>query len=354
MASINKEIFKKIKANKSKWAEEILDYQFNQQPKLKDNYTHEQKEKCLEDINYHLTYLAESISLSSKSLFSNYISWIKVLFKNLNLNKDGLINNFKYTKDILNEKFNEEENYIINSFIKKAIEELKKEGEELDSYLVEENDLYELASNYLDTLLNGSREEANNLIINAVEDGIEIKKIYLNVFQPVQREIGRLWQLNKLSVAKEHYSTSVTQLIMSRLYPYFLGSGEKNCSCITTCAGGELHELGIRMIADLMEMDGWDTIHLGANTPIESIVDEIKEREVDLLGISATIISNLHKVENIINAVRNDSQIANIKIMVGGYPFNIKENLWKEVGADAYAPDLREAVEVANRLCNKG
>ena len=42
-------------------------------------------------------------------------------------------------------------------------------------------------------------------------------------FEPVQHEIGRLWQINHISVAHEHYCTSVTQMIMSELYPYATG-----------------------------------------------------------------------------------------------------------------------------------
>jgi methanogenic corrinoid protein MtbC1 len=36
--------------------------------------------------------------------------------------------------------------------------------------------------------------------------------------------------------------------------------------------------------------------------------------------------------------------------MVGGYPFNIAPDLWKTVGADAFARDAMEAVAVAARL----
>jgi methanogenic corrinoid protein MtbC1 len=36
--------------------------------------------------------------------------------------------------------------------------------------------------------------------------------------------------------------------------------------------------------------------------------------------------------------------------MVGGYPFNIEPELWKRIGADAYAADASEAIAVASRL----
>ena len=44
---------------------------------------------------------------------------------------------------------------------------------------------------------------------------------------------------------------------------------------VATCIGGELHEIGIRMVADFFEMEGWDTYYLGANTPADAVVAEL-------------------------------------------------------------------------------
>jgi methanogenic corrinoid protein MtbC1 len=162
-----------------------------------------------------------------------------------------------------------------------------------------------------------------------------------------------LWQLNEVSIAKEHYCTSVTQLIMSQLYKYILNSEKKNKTCITTCVGDELHELGIRMIADLLEMEGWDTEHLGANMPIKDIVNEVENKQVDILAISVTIISNIGEAKKLIKRIKNNKKIKNTKIAVGGYAFNINKDLWKEVGADGYAKDLKGAIDLSSSLLER-
>lgn len=78
---------------------------------------------------------------------------------------------------------------------------------------------YDLALQYTQMLLQGDRHSAGKLIFDAVKSGVPIKEIYLYVFQPSQYEIGRLWQNNKISVAKEHFCTASTQFIISQLYP---------------------------------------------------------------------------------------------------------------------------------------
>ena len=47
------------------------------------------------------------------------------------------------------------------------------------------------------------RHKATRQILQAMQDGLSIESIYLEVFQPVQYEVGRLWQMNQLTVAQE-------------------------------------------------------------------------------------------------------------------------------------------------------
>lgn len=350
MLSLNKEVSNKIKNNKEEWSKEIKKYHYQKENGLREKYTLKQDQKFLEDIRYHLNYLAEAISLNSITLFADYINWTKIYFKNSGISVEGLKSNLKYTKEVLEKKLDKEEFNLLKKYIDRGLKISARKPTEPKTHLKTGNPQYSLAKEYFKYLLDSDRKKASNLILNAVENEVKIKDIYLNVFQPVQREIGRLWQLNKVSVAKEHYSTSVTQLIMSQLYSYILSPEKNSFKAITTCVGDELHELGIRMIADLLEMDGWDTVHLGANMPAQSIVDEIIEEKGDLLAISVTITSNLSKATELIEEVRKNQKTKDIKIMVGGYPFNINEDLWKEIGADGYAPDLNKAVKVANKL----
>lgn len=189
------------------------------------------------------------------------------------------------------------------------------------------------------------------MIMKEVKGGMPVKGVYLQVFQPVQYEIGRLWQSNRISVAQEHFCTAATQLVMSQLYPLLFTGERKNRKMVMTCVPGELHEMGARMVTDFFEMDGWDTYYLGANMSIDGVVRFLVETKPLFLAISATMTFHLSQVEEMIKKIRAESLIpANLKIMVGGYPFNIAVNLWKELGADGYAPGASEALQVAGKL----
>jgi MerR family transcriptional regulator, light-induced transcriptional regulator len=101
-------------------------------------------------------------------------------------------------------------------------------------------------------------------------------------------------------------------------------------------------------------MSGWDTFYLGANTPAGSVVDMIAQQQAHVLGVSATMTIHVAEVATLIQTVRASAIGDQVKILVGGYPFNTEPDLWHTMGADAYAPDAEQAVAVAHRLLLPG
>jgi len=205
-----------------------------------------------------------------------------------------------------------------------------------------------LASEYLAALLKGERHVASKLVLDAAAAGTPVREIYLHVFQTAQYEVGRLWQTNQITVAQEHYCTAATQLIMSQLYPYVFASDKTEGTLVATCVAGNLHEIGIRMVTDFFEMDGWNTYFLGASTPAQAVVDAVVQHQAQVLAISATISGHLPAVDELIRRVRAQPACRDVKILVGGYPFQVAPDLWERIGADGTAANAHDAIALAD------
>ncbi|MDD4730915.1 MAG: cobalamin-dependent protein [Desulfovibrio sp.] len=218
---------------------------------------------------------------------------------------------------------------------------------------IEDPALQRLAKEYFQLLMAGDRKRASEIVLKAVSDGTDIRDIYLQVFQPVQYEVGRLWQANEISVATEHYCTAATQLIMSQLFPHIAGTPKHGRSMVGCCVGGELHELGMRMVCDFFELQGWHTYFLGANTPDRDVVRMVQERRANLLGVSVALTSNVHLVRRLTSRVRQTPGLERLPIMVGGLPFLINPGLVARVGGNASARDARDAVTRAEQLLER-
>jgi MerR family transcriptional regulator, light-induced transcriptional regulator len=219
----------------------------------------------------------------------------------------------------------------------------------MPSFITDSQPHADLARSYLAALLRYERAAASDLIMWAVQNNASVKDIYQFVFEPCQYEIGRLWQSNVVSVPQEHYCTASTQVIMAQLYPYIFRVEKVSATkIVATCASGELHEMGARMLCDLLEMEGWSTIYLGANVPSAGIVKALRDSGSTVLAISASMTFHIPAVREMITAVRT-AQLGT-KIIVGGYLFKSAPNLWSEVGADQWIPNATDAVEFLKKV----
>ncbi|WP_160688156.1 cobalamin-dependent protein [Clostridium sp. C2-6-12] len=203
-------------------------------------------------------------------------------------------------------------------------------------------------------LLNFEKQKAAKFILDKLENNVDIREVYIKYLQGALYEIGDLWMNGKISIAKEHYCTALIQHIVSLIYPYlFQNSTNKGKVMFSVSAGNELHEIGIRMVTDFFELDGWDTYYLGANLPIQAIIRELKEKKVDLLAISITMGNNIQFATDLISNIRSNEALRDIKIIVGGRIFNQVKGLWKKTNADGYGENAYESVRIGNELVEK-
>jgi methanogenic corrinoid protein MtbC1 len=350
MENIRQQAAQKLRARQHELAEEIVSRQYASQSESWKTFGGAGWDYSIRDAGYHLTYLSEALNAGNPVLFIEYLAWVKVLFAGLKFKPDVLPVTIHFTREVLAETLDVGQKEVALEYIDMALQAYEQAPIALESFLDQGDHLGNLSRRFIAMLLSADRHGASQLILDAVQRGDSIKDIYLFVFQTSQREIGRLWQTNQISVAQEHFCTAATQLIMSQLYPFIFSSERNGRSMVVTCVGGELHELGARMVADFFEMEGWDTYFLGANTPAVAIIRALEERNADLLAISATMTFHIEKVTQLISEIRKSGLEKMPKILVGGYPFNIAPNLWQVVGADGYASDARQAVETAGIL----
>ena len=352
MSHIHTQIKAAIREQLEELATGITAQHYAAHPQLHHQHGKEGRAKCRQDVGHHLTYLSDAIGLEQPELFAHYIAWVKVVLEKRGMPAQILADNLRYLRDGLLAALPAEMHEIITAHIQAGLDALAM-ADETHSYLSPEAPHHTLARDYLHALLSGERHAASLMIRQAVAEGTPVREIYLHIFQPVQYEIGRLWQINEISVAEEHYATAVTQLVMSQLYPEIFATERTGHTLVATCVGGELHEIGVRMVADFFEMAGWDTFYLGANTPSESIIHALKQRRAEVLAISVTLTSHIEQMAQLIQAVqRSDAQ--DVTILVGGYPFNRAPQLWQKLDADGYGASADEAIAVAERLVRNG
>ncbi len=345
MKQLKKEAFEEVRRQ---WADQI-----NKQ--LREGVESEQEYRTIQNLGDEedfgrmmVDFFITSLEHADTSLYAEFLSWLKSVLESRNLSPKYLTDQLDFFQRVIEDTLDQDSAEGVVEHLSKARKRWQSQSPVVESFINEDQPLGNLAREYFNALINADRALARKLIMDAVEeDEVPIRELYLHVFQAVQYEIGRLWQLNKISVAQEHFSTAVTQMIMSQLYPYIFAREKKGNRMMAASVGSELHEIGIRMVADFFEMEGWDTYYMGANVPTEDLMTEMKEKQPHLLALSATMTVNVPRVEALIAKIREHDEYEDLTILVGGYPFRMSENMWKEVGADGFALDAQEAIKIA-------
>jgi MerR family transcriptional regulator, light-induced transcriptional regulator len=207
----------------------------------------------------------------------------------------------------------------------------------------------EVRTAYLEAVVAGDTYQARGTAEAAVHGLDDMREFYLEVLQPVMVDIGRLWQRGEISVAQEHLATAIAGRVMASFYVRFMNRKPTKGAAVITAAPNEFHELGARMIADFLEIDGWDTAFLGADTPAEDLIQLLRGRKHELLGISVMMPFNLDKVGSLIAAIRAIPELAALKIMIGGGALNLMPGLKDALRADGFATNAATAVALANQ-----
>ena len=111
---------------------------------------------------------------------------------------------------------------------------------------------------------------------------------------------------------------------------------------------GDLHDIGKNLVAMMLEGAGFTVVDIGVDVPAEKFVEATKENKADIVGLSALLTTTMPAMKEVIEVIRKDSEIKDVKVMVGGAP--VTQEYADSIGADGYGPDASTAVDIAEEL----
>ncbi len=201
-------------------------------------------------------------------------------------------------------------------------------------------------SQFLQYLLAGDHLEADKLSKEIIETKEDARDFFEYVIKNALYEVGELWENGKVSIAEEHMASSISSRVLSNIYMNFLDNISEKGKIVITSIANEFHELGARIIADSLELEGWDVKYLGADTPLIDLIKLLVDHKPFALGLSVSMSFNLENLINAVNKIKATPELEDLKIFVGGKVFNENPGLWKKTGADGWARNSEKAVEI--------
>lgn len=336
----------------------LVDVAFENERNAKSDYFSKLSGKVLNiiyrDTKYNIDFLYTAFVLQEEKIMEDYAKWLyrlmySVLKEYTPKQMTEYVNNhLECIKAGIKETIEPEKQQRLIDLISYAQEVVAKEAIKPVKEEFEHTRYEEKVQEYMSALFDRNTKKALFLIQKYLQEGISVTDIYIEILGECMRRVGELWHTAKITVDTEHYCTSTTQMAMAQMYGVIFDHEPKNKTMLCACPGTELHEMAARMVSDLFENDGWDSIYLGAAVPEDALLESVRTNKPDLIALSVTMPQHLIDCKKVIDVVRNE--FPNAKIAVGGKAFESTNGIWKKWPIDIYANDVRNLLKKANEI----
>jgi MerR family transcriptional regulator, light-induced transcriptional regulator len=337
----------RIRASKQSVAEAVTEEFLRLHPDWLNRFGERARTKGIEDALYHLSFLAGAIEAGSDRPFRDYAEWTVGVLQARGIASTFVAENLRQLENALLPYLSTVEQVVVSDILRAGCEAAahgpaERSDDEGDPLAVPR-------SLFFQALLQGQRQPAVAVVLEALGAGHAILDIYADILQVALYQVGGEWERNRITVAQEHTATAIAQYVLALLYERLTPCVVRRGRAVIAGVEGELHQVGPNMVADALESDGWDVRFLGTNMPHEGIVKIVREQKANVVGISATMLFNVPKVRSLVAELREGSE-GGPKIVVVGGAFRLAPELYSEIGADGFAPGLRESIALLREL----
>ncbi|MFJ9426288.1 B12-binding domain-containing protein [Streptomyces sp. NPDC101249] len=193
----------------------------------------------------------------------------------------------------------------------------------------------------------GDEYRASDTVVGAVDAGLPVESALLDVIAAVQARVGAEWAANRLTVAQEHAATAIHERVIAALghHPRHRPPEPHGTRVTVVCVDGEWHALPARLLSEVLRRHGLRVDFLGAHVPVPHLVSHLHRTGARTVALSATFSLHLPTAHTAITAC----QAVGVPVLAGGAAFGPDGRYARTLGADAWAPDARAAVDVLAR-----
>ncbi|MDZ7845264.1 MAG: corrinoid protein [Anaerolineales bacterium] len=198
-------------------------------------------------------------------------------------------------------------------------------------------------------ILKGDQEQVAEHVQLALDEGTAPREILNEGLISAMDRVGVLFETNEYYVPEMLIAARAMKAGLEILRPELMNAEvEAVGKVLIGTVQGDLHDIGKKLVAIMLEGAGFQVVDLGVDTPPEKIVEALKAETADIVALSALLTTTMMNMKGAITSVEEAGLRDQVKIIVGGAP--VTEEFAREIGADGFAADASAAVKLAKTL----
>lgn len=202
-------------------------------------------------------------------------------------------------------------------------------------------------------LIQGMAPQVKELVQEAINEGQDLGSILNDGLLAGMSVVGERFKKAEVYFPEVLVAAHAMKAGMGPLRPLLV---EKNIGysgrVVLGTVRGDLHDIGKNLVGMMLEGAGFEVIDLGIDVSNEKFVEAVKEKNPDIVGMSALLTTTMPIMKEVMESLNKSMIREKVKVMVGGAP--ITQKYADEIGADGFGPDAATAVDIAKELIGTG
>lgn len=212
----------------------------------------------------------------------------------------------------------------------------------------------QLKQAYLEAILNTNRESAFRVIDDALRSNHSAETVMFKILVPVMEELAEIVRVGQdATLAQLYLASQISSEATDQLVPKFSEQAKIQGSIVIGTSFEDFHGLGKKIVGGCLKSHMINVIDLGLNVSAEKFIDEAIKSDAAVIGISSMMVHTArgpNGPSRVRDLIDQKNLIKKVKLVVGGAPYRFHPDLYKKVGADAWAEDGITAAKVISDL----
>ena len=199
-----------------------------------------------------------------------------------------------------------------------------------------------------EAIYRGLKGEAGRLAQQVLAQGGEMELVETRLIPALDR-VGADYEKGRVFLPQLLSAAQAAQVVFEQIRESLLSKGEARLSkgkVLLATVQGDIHDIGKNIVKTVLENYGYTVVDLGRDVPPEKVVQAVRQEGIRLVGLSALMTTTLPAMEETVRRLRLLPDRP--RVMVGGAV--VTAEYARQIGADDYARDARESVNIARSV----
>lgn len=203
-----------------------------------------------------------------------------------------------------------------------------------------------LIERFFTALISGDRPAARDIANECLDADCPPEKVLSRLFWPTLEHIQKLYRADQLTQIAHNFATRTMRQLADQMQLRLEQRDRRNKRVLLVSGPEEAEELSGQIVADILEADGYDVFFAGGGIANDEIVAQVGELQANVLLVFGAVASTVPFTRLLVDRLHSIGVCPNVQIAVGGGVFARADGLAEEIGADVWANDPEEMVDV--------